>query len=165
VLGHPPAGGRLAGLSAAATSLIYPLYAHLGGLPHCLFATRISVAGSAPSHLHQQPHFHPEELLLFLLSAPIAPAAGHGQTISPYLAGQTAWLLTALGTQVFNGSSTSFGHWCSNQQKMVRIGGNGNPTQTNQQYIARYRIIRKGAEPMVQVSKGAVPVTPRRRRR
>ncbi|OGX87042.1 hypothetical protein BEN47_12070 [Hymenobacter lapidarius] len=96
-------------------------------------------------------------LRLFLLSW-LALAAAHAQPISPYLAGQNAWLPTALGSQVFNGQLDRL--WPMVQQskvRMVRIGGNGVNSNlvTNAQYIALIDSIRRiGAEPMVQVSEG-----------
>jgi hypothetical protein len=44
-----------------------------------------------------------KKLFSLLLLSWLAVSAGHGQAISPYLAGQNAWLPTALGTQVYNG--------------------------------------------------------------
>ncbi|MBD2721856.1 carbohydrate-binding protein [Hymenobacter armeniacus] len=96
-------------------------------------------------------------LSLFALSWLVLRAAS-GQTISPYLAGQNAWLPTALGTQVFNGQLDKL--WPLVKQskvRMVRIGGNGVNSNlvTNAQYIALIDSIRRiGAEPMVQVSEG-----------
>ena len=99
-----------------------------------------------------------KKLLLFLLLSGLTLSAGFGQAISPYLAGQNAWLPTALGTQVFNGQLDRL--WPLVKQskvKMIRIGGNGVNSNlvTNAQYIALIDSIRRiGAEPMVQVSEG-----------
>ncbi|MET4075179.1 carbohydrate-binding protein [Hymenobacter sp. UYCo722] len=99
-----------------------------------------------------------KKLLLFLLLSGLTLAAGYGQAISPYLAGQNAWLPTALGTQVFNGQLDKL--WPLVKQskvRMVRVGGNGVNSNlvTNAQYIALIDSIRRiGAEPMVQVSEG-----------
>ena len=99
-----------------------------------------------------------KKLLLLLLLSGLTLAAGHGQTISPYLTGQNAWLPTALGTQVFNGQLDKL--WPLVKQskvQMIRIGGNGVNSNlvTNAQYIALIDSIRRiGAEPMVQVSEG-----------
>ena len=99
-----------------------------------------------------------KRLLLFLLLSGLTLTAGFGQAISPYLAGQNAWLPTALGKQVFNGQLDRL--WPVVKQskvQMIRIGGNGVNSNlvTNAQYIALIDSIRRiGAEPMVQVSEG-----------
>ncbi|MBC6700141.1 carbohydrate-binding protein [Hymenobacter puniceus] len=99
-----------------------------------------------------------KKLLSLLLLSWLAIGAGRGQAISPYLAGQNAWMPTALGTQVFNGQLDRL--WPLVKQskvKMIRIGGNGPNVNlvTNAQYIALIDSIRRiGAEPMVQVSEG-----------
>ena len=99
-----------------------------------------------------------KKLLHFVLLGWLALAAAHAQPISPYLAGQNAWLPIALGTQVFNGQLDQL--WPvvrQSQVRMVRIGGNGVNSNlvTNTQYIALIDSIRRiGAEPMVQVSEG-----------
>jgi PKD repeat protein len=99
-----------------------------------------------------------KRLLYLLFLSWLTLTAAHGQAISPYLAGQNAWLPTALGTQVFNGQLDKL--WPLVQQskvRMVRIGGNGVNSNlvTNAQYIALIDSIRRiGAEPMVQVSEG-----------
>ncbi|MBF9221125.1 carbohydrate-binding protein [Hymenobacter ruricola] len=99
-----------------------------------------------------------KRLLSLLLLSWLALSAAHGQAISPYLAGQNAWLPTALGTQVFNGQLDRL--WPLVKQskvQMIRIGGNGVNSNlvTNAQYIALIDSIRRiGAEPMVQVSEG-----------
>ena len=99
-----------------------------------------------------------KRLLSLLLLSWLAIGAGHGQAISPYLAGQNAWLPTALGTTNYGGLLDRL--WPVVKQskvKMIRIGGNGANTNliTNAQYIALIDSIRKiGAEPMVQVSEG-----------
>ncbi|GAA4026416.1 hypothetical protein GCM10022409_07990 [Hymenobacter glaciei] len=99
-----------------------------------------------------------KQLLLFLLLSGLTLTTSFGQAISPYLAGQNAWLPTALGNQVFNGQLDKL--WPLVKQskvKMIRIGGNGVNSNlvTNAQYIALIDSIRRiGAEPMVQVSEG-----------
>ncbi|GAB2861469.1 carbohydrate-binding protein [Hymenobacter ruber] len=99
-----------------------------------------------------------KKLLSILLLSWLALSTGHGQAISPYLAGQNAWLPTALGTQVYNGLLDRL--WPVVKQskvRMVRIGGNGVNSNlvTNAQYIALIDSIRRiGAEPMVTVSEG-----------
>ncbi|MDO7851762.1 T9SS type A sorting domain-containing protein [Hymenobacter convexus] len=99
-----------------------------------------------------------KKLLSLLFLSWLAISSGHGQAISPYLAGQNAWLPTALGTQVYNGQLDRL--WPLVKQskvKMIRIGGNGVNSNlvTNAQYIALIDSIRRiGAEPMVQVSEG-----------
>ena len=99
-----------------------------------------------------------KKLLCLLLLSWLAIDTGHGQAISPYLAGQNAWLPTALGTTNYGGQLDRL--WPLVQQskvKMIRIGGNGANTNliTNAQYIALIDSIRRiGAEPMVQVSEG-----------
>ena len=99
-----------------------------------------------------------KRLLSLLLLSWLAIGAGHGQAISPYLAGQNAWLPTALGTTNYGGLLDRL--WPVVKQskvKMIRIGGNGANTNliTNAQYIALIDSIRRiGAEPMVQVSEG-----------
>ncbi|WP_210521711.1 carbohydrate-binding protein [Hymenobacter terricola] len=99
-----------------------------------------------------------KRLLSFFLLGWLALSASHGQTISPYLTGQNAWLPTALGTQVYNGSLDSLWPLVKKSKvRMVRIGGNGVNSNllTNQQYISLIDSIRRiGAEPMVQVSEG-----------
>ncbi|WP_201984043.1 T9SS type A sorting domain-containing protein [Hymenobacter rubidus] len=99
-----------------------------------------------------------KKLLSLLLLGWLAISVSHGQTISPYLTGQNAWLPTALGTSVYNGSLDIL--WPlvrKSKVRMVRIGGNGVNSNlvTNAQYIALIDSIRRiGAEPMVQVSEG-----------
>ncbi|MBH8568116.1 carbohydrate-binding protein [Microvirga sp. STS02] len=99
-----------------------------------------------------------KKLLSILLLSWLTLGVGYGQAISPYLAGQNAWLPTALGTQVYNGLLDRL--WPVVKQskvRMVRIGGNGVNSNlvTNAQYIALIDSIRRiGAEPMVQVSEG-----------
>ena len=52
-----------------------------------------------------------KKLLSILLLSWLTLRIGHSQPISPYLAGQNAWLPTALGSQCSTGSSTSCGRW------------------------------------------------------
>ncbi|GAB3855339.1 hypothetical protein GCM10028822_26060 [Hymenobacter terrigena] len=99
-----------------------------------------------------------KKLLSILLLSWLTLGTSHAQDISPYLAGQNAWLPTALGTAVYNGQLDYL--WPvvkKSKVKMVRIGGNGVNSNlvTNAQYIALIDSIRRiGAEPMVQVSEG-----------
>ncbi|GAB3870961.1 hypothetical protein GCM10028824_20210 [Hymenobacter segetis] len=99
-----------------------------------------------------------KKLLSILLLSWLTLGTGHGQAISPYLAGQNAWLPTALGTAVYNGQLDYL--WPvvkKSKVRMVRVGGNGVNSNlvTNAQYIALIDSIRRiGAEPMVQVSEG-----------
>ena len=99
-----------------------------------------------------------KKLLAVLLLSWLALNAAHSQPISPYLAGQNAWLPTALGSQVYNGLLDQL--WPVVRQskvQMIRIGGNGVNSNlvTNAQYIALIDSVRRiGAEPMVQVSEG-----------
>ncbi|MDB5268507.1 MAG: hypothetical protein JWP58_1547 [Hymenobacter sp.] len=99
-----------------------------------------------------------KKLLSILLLSWLTLGTGHGQAISPYLAGQNAWLPTALGSAVYNGQLDYL--WPvvkKSKVRMVRIGGNGVNSNlvTNAQYIALIDSIRRiGAEPMVQVSEG-----------
>ncbi|GAA3951713.1 carbohydrate-binding protein [Hymenobacter algoricola] len=99
-----------------------------------------------------------KRILSLVLLGLLTLTSSYGQAISPYLAGQNAWLPTALGTQVFNGQLDRL--WPVVQQskvRMVRIGGNGVNSNlvTNPQYIALIDSVRRiGAEPMVQVSEG-----------
>ncbi|MCB2406565.1 carbohydrate-binding protein [Hymenobacter lucidus] len=96
-------------------------------------------------------------LSVFLLSL-LTLSDGFGQAISPYLAGQNAWLPKAYGSTVYNGQLDQL--WPIVQRskvRMIRIGGNGPNSNlvTNAQYIALIDSIRRiGAEPMVQVSEG-----------
>ncbi|MDB5234166.1 MAG: hypothetical protein JWR44_1159, partial [Hymenobacter sp.] len=99
-----------------------------------------------------------KKLLCLLLLSWLAIGVSYSQAISPYLAGQNAWLPTALGMQVYNGQLDRL--WPVVKQskvRMIRIGGNGMNSNlvTNAQYIALIDSIRRiGAEPMVQVSEG-----------
>ena len=99
-----------------------------------------------------------KRLLSLLLLSWLALSAARSQPISPYLAGQNAWLPTALGSQVYNGLLDRL--WPVVRQskvQMIRIGGNGVNSNlvTNAQYIALIDSVRGiGAEPMVQVSEG-----------
>ena len=99
-----------------------------------------------------------KKLLSLLLLSWLALSAARSQPISPYLAGQNAWLPTALGSQVYNGLLDRL--WPVVRQskvQMIRIGGNGVNSNlvTNAQYIALIDSVRGiGAEPMVQVSEG-----------
>jgi PKD repeat protein len=99
-----------------------------------------------------------KKLLSLLLLSWLALDAAHSQAISPYLAGQNAWLPTALGSQNYGGLLDRL--WPVVRQskvQMIRIGGNGVNSNlvTNAQYIALIDSIRRiGAEPMVQVSEG-----------
>jgi PKD repeat protein len=115
-------------------------------------------APALPSAIINQTPTLMKKLLSILLLSWLTLGTGHGQAISPYLAGQNAWLPTALGTAVYNGQLDYL--WPvvkKSKVKMVRIGGNGVNSNlvTNAQYIALIDSIRRiGAEPMVQVSEG-----------
>lgn len=93
-------------------------------------------------------------LITFLLFA----STSYSQTISPYLAGQNAWLPKAYGGINYGGQLNTL--WPTIKKsgvKMVRIGGNGvNYNQpTADEYVALIDSIRKiGAEPMVEVGEG-----------
>ncbi|SFQ81540.1 carbohydrate-binding protein [Hymenobacter arizonensis] len=99
-----------------------------------------------------------KRVVYFVMLSWLSTTVAFSQAISPYLAGQNAWLPTALGTQVFNGQLDRLWPLVKQSQvKMIRIGGNGANSNlvTNQQYIAQIDSIRKiGAEPMVQVAEG-----------
>ncbi|GAB3839980.1 carbohydrate-binding protein [Hymenobacter jeollabukensis] len=96
-------------------------------------------------------------LLLFALGW-LATAAGYAQRISPYIAGQNAWLPKGYGGAVYNGQLDQL--WPvvrKSKVQMVRIGGNGVEFNmpTPAEYLALIDSIRGiGAEPMVQVSQG-----------
>ncbi len=99
-----------------------------------------------------------KKLLAFLLLSWLALQTGHGQTISPYLAGQNAWLPKAYGGVTYNGLLEQL--WPVVQRshvQMVRIGGNGVEFNmpSGPEYVALIDSIRRiGAEPMVQVAQG-----------
>ena len=96
-------------------------------------------------------------LSLFVLSL-LTLASSYGQAISPYLAGQNAWLPTGYGGAVYNGQLDVL--WPIVQKskvQMIRIGGNGVEFNmpSGDEYVTLIDSIRRiGAEPMVQVSEG-----------
>lgn len=81
-----------------------------------------------------------------------------GQGISPYLAGQNAWLPKGYGGVTYNGELDELWPLVKESKvQMVRIGGNGVEFNIpwGDEYIALIDSIRNiGAEPMVQVSNG-----------
>ncbi|MCC3159604.1 carbohydrate-binding protein [Hymenobacter sp. 15J16-1T3B] len=97
-------------------------------------------------------------LPLFALGCLAATSAAQAQQISPYLAGQNAWMAYSYGSRVYNGQLDQL--WPTvrrSQVRMVRIGGNGVEFNmpTPQQYLSMIDSIRRiGAEPMVQVCEG-----------
>ncbi len=100
-----------------------------------------------------------KKLLSFLVLSWLALSASYGQTISPYIAGQNAWLPKGYGGVVYNGSFLDQ-LWPIVQKskvQMIRIGGNGVEFHlpSGPEYVALIDSIRRiGAEPMVQVSEG-----------
>ncbi len=99
-----------------------------------------------------------KKLLAFLLLSWLALHAGHGQPISPYLAGQNAWLPKGYGGVTYNGLLGQL--WPVVQRshvQLVRIGSNGVEFNmpSGPEYVALIDSIRRiGAEPMVQVAQG-----------
>lgn len=99
-----------------------------------------------------------QKLLAFLLLSWLALGASFGQAISPYIAGQNAWLPTGYGGRTYNGLLDQL--WPVVQRskvQMIRIGGNGVEFNlpSGPEYVALIDSIRRiGAEPMVQVSEG-----------
>ncbi|OON68536.1 carbohydrate-binding protein [Hymenobacter sp. CRA2] len=97
-------------------------------------------------------------LPFFALGCLAATTAAQAQQISPYLAGQNAWMAYSYGARVYNGQLDQL--WPTvkkSKVRMVRIGGNGVEFNmpTPQQYLSMIDSIRRiGAEPMVQVSEG-----------
>jgi hypothetical protein len=98
------------------------------------------------------------KILLCLAFVLLALANGHAQIISPYIAGQNAWMPRAFGNNVYNGKLDQLWPMIkASGVKMIRIGGNGVEFNmpTKAQYIALIDSIRSiGAEPMVQVPVG-----------
>ena len=88
----------------------------------------------------------------------LAIGASYGQSISPYIAGQNAWLPTGYGGRTYNGLLDQL--WPVVQKskvQMIRIGGNGVEFNlpSGPEYVSLIDSIRRiGAEPMVQVSEG-----------
>ena len=82
----------------------------------------------------------------------------YAQTISPYLAGQNAWLPYAYGNEIYGGSLDQLWSKISDSKvKFIRVGGIAPDFSmpTNQQYLALVDSIRKiGAEPLIQVPYG-----------
>jgi hypothetical protein len=99
-----------------------------------------------------------KKVVLHLAFVLLVLSRGHAQVISPYIAGQNAWMPAAFGNKVYNGKLDQLWPMVkASGVKMIRIGGNGvefsMPTQA--QYIALIDSIRSiGAEPMVQVPVG-----------
>ncbi|MGI4759153.1 MAG: carbohydrate-binding protein [Janthinobacterium lividum] len=99
-----------------------------------------------------------KKLLSFLLLSWLALSASYGQSISPYIAGQNAWLPKGYGGVVYNGLLDQL--WSTVQKshvQLVRIGGNGVEFNmpSGPEYVALIDSIRRiGAEPMVQVAQG-----------
>ncbi|RZK29318.1 MAG: hypothetical protein EOO63_09315, partial [Hymenobacter sp.] len=97
-------------------------------------------------------------LLLLLALGWLTLSAAFGQTISPYLAGQNAWLPKGYGGVTYNGILDQL--WPTVQKskvQLVRIGGNGVEFHlpSGPEYVALIDSIRRiGAEPMVQVPEG-----------
>ncbi|RAK63547.1 carbohydrate-binding protein [Hymenobacter edaphi] len=97
-------------------------------------------------------------LPLLALGCLAATSAAQAQRISPYLAGQNAWMAQSYGGRVYNGQLDQL--WPlvrKSKVRMVRIGGNG--VEFNMPSPAEYlRLIDSirhiGAEPMVQVCEG-----------
>ena len=100
-----------------------------------------------------------KKLLSFLVLSWLALSASYGQTISPYIAGQNAWLPKGYGGVTYNGSLLDQ-LWPVVQKskvQMIRIGGNGVEFHlpSGPEYVTLIDSIRRiGAEPMVQVSEG-----------
>ncbi|MGI4863425.1 MAG: carbohydrate-binding protein [Janthinobacterium lividum] len=100
-----------------------------------------------------------KKLLAFLLLGWLALGASYGQPISPYLAGQNAWLPKGYGGITYSGSFLDQ-LWPIVQKskvQMIRIGGNGVEFHlpSGPEYVTLIDSIRRiGAEPMVQVSEG-----------
>jgi PKD repeat protein len=99
-----------------------------------------------------------KKLLSFLVLSWLALGASYGQSISPYIAGQNAWLPTGYGGRTYNGLLDQL--WPVVQKskvQMIRIGGNGVEFNlpSGPEYVSLIDSIRRiGAEPMVQVSEG-----------
>ena len=99
-----------------------------------------------------------KRLILLLALGWLTFGAAAGQTISPYLAGQNAWLPKGYGGVMYNGILDQL--WPTVQKskvQLVRIGGNGVEFHlpSGPEYVALIDSIRRiGAEPMVQVPEG-----------
>ncbi|RZK98564.1 MAG: hypothetical protein EOO62_26310, partial [Hymenobacter sp.] len=99
-----------------------------------------------------------KKLLAFLLLGWLTLSVGYGQAISPYLAGQNAWLPQGYGGVTYNGILNQL--WPvvkKSKVQMIRIGGNGVEFHlpSGPEYVALIDSIRRiGAEPMVQVPEG-----------
>jgi hypothetical protein len=99
-----------------------------------------------------------KKLLLWLLLSWLVLPASFAQSISPYLAGQNAWLPKGYGGVVYNGQLDQLWPLVKKSQvQMVRIGGNGVEFNmpSGPEYVSLIDSIRRiGAEPMVQVAQG-----------
>ncbi|RYY21346.1 MAG: carbohydrate-binding protein [Cytophagaceae bacterium] len=99
-----------------------------------------------------------KRLLLLLAFGWLTLGAASGQAISPYLAGQNAWLPKGYGGVTYNGILDQL--WPTVQKskvQLVRIGGNGVEFHlpSGPEYVALIDSVRRiGAEPMVQVPEG-----------
>lgn len=99
-----------------------------------------------------------KKVILYLAFTLTVLGNGHGQAISPYIAGQNAWMPAVYGTTPYGGKLDQLWPMIkASKVKMIRIGGNrvefNMPTRA--QYIALIDSIRSaGAEPMVQVPVG-----------
>jgi hypothetical protein len=99
-----------------------------------------------------------KKLLAFLCLSWLALSTSYGQVISPYIAGQNAWLPKGYGGVTYNGLLDQL--WPVVQKshvQLVRIGGNGVEFNmpSGPEYVSLIDSIRRiGAEPMVQVAQG-----------
>ncbi|RZK30630.1 MAG: hypothetical protein EOO57_17485, partial [Hymenobacter sp.] len=99
-----------------------------------------------------------QKLLAFLVLGWLALGTCAGQAISPYLAGQNAWLPKGYGGVTYNGILDQL--WPVVQRskvQLIRIGGNGVEFNmpSGPEYVSLIDSIRRiGAEPMVQVAQG-----------
>lgn len=98
------------------------------------------------------------KLFALVLLGWLALGAASAQPISPYLAGQNAWLPKGYGGVTYNGLLDQL--WPTvkkSKVQLVRIGGNGVEFHlpSGPEYVALIDSIRRiGAEPMVQVPEG-----------
>ncbi|MGI4872097.1 MAG: carbohydrate-binding protein [Janthinobacterium lividum] len=99
-----------------------------------------------------------KRLLLLLAFGWLTLPHALGQTISPYLAGQNAWLPKGYGGVTYGGILDQL--WPTvkkSKVQLVRIGGNGVEFHlpSGPEYVTLIDSIRRiGAEPMVQVAEG-----------
>jgi PKD repeat protein len=98
------------------------------------------------------------KILLSLVFAVLAITPGFNQEISPFIAGQNAWMPTGYGGAFYDGKLDKL--WPLVKQskvQMIRVGGNGVEFNlpTGDEYLKLIDSIRNiGAEPMVQVPNG-----------